>query len=249
MRKEEKRSARTSRRSKIAVIVILLAAAGGFAALCMTKTVKVEGNIHVTDAEVRTMVREMPLYENSVLLCLIQKVRPAAGSGFVEKIDLSLLGPDEVLARVTEKEFAGCTPVNGKYWYFDGRGVILAASDVPEEEREEEARIPVVEGFEKASAGVGEALPFADTELFFRLTALFRALRESAGVPDRTVVGEDGAVTVYYGDVRAALGDLSCLDEKITRLDAVLPDTKGLKGVLHLENYDGSTDSVIFEKD
>ena len=56
-------------------------------------------------------------------------------------------------------------------------------------------------------------------------------------------------VTLYMGDVRVSIGEADKLSEKIMKLRDLSPHLKDLSGVLHLENYSSSSDTIIFTKD
>ena len=56
-------------------------------------------------------------------------------------------------------------------------------------------------------------------------------------------------LTLYYGDIRVTLGPDTLLEEKITRVAAILPKISGKSGVLHLEDYSKDTVNIIFTED
>ena len=56
-------------------------------------------------------------------------------------------------------------------------------------------------------------------------------------------------MTLYFGDIRARLGSEDNIEEKVARLEQLLPSAEGKKGVFRMENYTGSGDNVSFEQD
>ena len=54
---------------------------------------------------------------------------------------------------------------------------------------------------------------------------------------------------MYFDDVRVCLGDMTLLEEKIQRLDAILPELEGEDGVLHMEAYSESHSTFTFTRD
>ena len=52
---------------------------------------------------------------------------------------------------------------------------------------------------------------------------------------------------LYYGSVEVNMGNDENMDEKMNRLIGILPQLKGMKGVLHLENVTEDTASVVFD--
>ena len=60
---------------------------------------------------------------------------------------------------------------------------------------------------------------------------------------------EDSEVTLYYEKIRILLGEDRETEEKISRAAAILPELSGKSGELHLEEYNGSTENIIFSED
>ncbi len=56
-------------------------------------------------------------------------------------------------------------------------------------------------------------------------------------------------MTLYFDEVKAALGAGDNLDEKIMKLQYMLPSLVGEKGTLHMENYTEETKKTSFEPD
>lgn len=53
-----------------------------------------------------------------------------------------------------------------------------------------------------------------------------------------------GEATLYLKNIQVLLGGNENLNGKITELSSMLPQLEGLKGTLHLENYDESSTAV-----
>ncbi len=66
---------------------------------------------------------------------------------------------------------------------------------------------------------------------------------------DRIYFGSDGSLTLYFGEVRVLLGTGDNLDEKIMKLQYMLPELSGKKGTLRMENYTEDTQNIPFEPD
>ena len=56
-------------------------------------------------------------------------------------------------------------------------------------------------------------------------------------------------MTLYYGTVRVTLGEDNLLEEKITRVAAILPKLTGKSGILHMEDYVKGAETIIFTED
>ena len=66
---------------------------------------------------------------------------------------------------------------------------------------------------------------------------------------DRIYFGRDDTITLYFDDIRVALGQAKDLDEKVMKLQYMLPEIEGMSGELRMENYNEETKSVSFEPD
>lgn len=56
-------------------------------------------------------------------------------------------------------------------------------------------------------------------------------------------------MTLYFGNVRVILGTSAYIDEKVTRLQHILPNLLGESGVLDMRDYQDVSDTVTFLRD
>ena len=61
--------------------------------------------------------------------------------------------------------------------------------------------------------------------------------------------GANQALTLYFDQMRVALGNSGSLDEKVGRLYEIYPDLEGRSGVLRMENYTNDSKFISFEQD
>jgi hypothetical protein len=66
--------------------------------------------------------------------------------------------------------------------------------------------------------------------------------------PDAVEFDEELNVYLIYGDITVELGQDLLMEEKLARVAAILPSIEGQNGVLHMSDYDGSSDNVVFSK-
>ena len=107
--------------------------------------------------------------------------------------------------------------------------------------------MPLITGLSFDSVAVGEILPVEDTSVFNTILALTRMIDRYDIQPDYVEFAEDQSMTLYYGNVKIALGTDQELEEKMTRVAAILPKLDGLAGTLHLEDYTEETQNIIFD--
>ena len=66
---------------------------------------------------------------------------------------------------------------------------------------------------------------------------------------DKIYFDSDYQVTLIFGEARIALGDSRDIDEKIMKLQYILPDLAGKSGTLDMREYSEDTKSYSFEQD
>ncbi|MCI1721551.1 MAG: FtsQ-type POTRA domain-containing protein [Lachnospiraceae bacterium] len=108
--------------------------------------------------------------------------------------------------------------------------------------------IPLIEGLVFSEAAVGETLPVADPGVFKTIASLKNIVNKNNIPPDRVIFAEDGTLSLVYGQASVLLGADENLEAKLEELTGILPKMTDLSGTLHLENFDGTQDRVIFDK-
>ena len=88
-----------------------------------------------------------------------------------------------------------------------------------------------------------------DEDMLEDMLEIALILEESEVQAEKIGLAEDGRYMLTMGNVRVQLGRNIYMSEKISELKGLLPELEGLSGVLHLEEYDATKDSIIFRKD
>lgn len=206
-------------------------------------TVYVEGNIHYSEEEIIGMVMEGRYGSNSLLLSLKYKDKSMEDIPFVEKMDVSVLDPHTIKIEVYEKALAGYVEYLEKCMYFDKDGIVTEISD------ERTAGVPQVTGLHFDHVLLHEPLPVEDAGIFHTILNITQLVNKYNLSVDRIYFGRGGTITLYFGGVRVALGAGENLDEKIMRLQYMLPSLEGKSGTLKMENYTEETKNTSFEPD
>ncbi len=82
------------------------------------------------------------------------------------------------------------------------------------------------------------------------MLALTRMTEKYNITPDSVEFNENSEIILHYYDtVRILLGTDTALEEKMTRVAAILPSLSGLSGELHMEDYKDGDSSFVFSKD
>ncbi|GFI01825.1 FtsQ-type POTRA domain-containing protein [Lachnospiraceae bacterium 64-25] len=206
-------------------------------------TIYVEGNIHYTNEEIIDMVMEGHYGNNSLLLSLVYKDKSITDIPFIEKMDVSVMDPNTIKIEVYEKALAGYVEYLERYMYFDKDGIVVESS------YEKTDGVPMVAGLKFDYVVVHERLPVEDEAIFASILNITQLVNKYNLSVDRIYFGSDGSLTLYFDEVKAALGAGDNLDEKIMKLQYMLPSLVGEKGTLHMENYTEETKKTSFEPD
>lgn len=206
-------------------------------------TVMVMGSSYYTEDEIKEIVLKGPLATNSVLAPMLYSKSETEDIAFVEAVKVSRENRHTLCISVEEIEPVGCVKYLDCYMYFDKMGMVIASSV------ERDMRVPYFEGTEIDKVVLGEEIPFVDESMLNTAVSLSRIFDKSQEVPDHITFDDNGEITLIYGEITAMLGQDKYLDDKMTRLIAIMPNIKGQKGILHLENVNETKKVITFEKE
>lgn len=232
----------------IGIAVLLLAAMLGAGYYVIGKytvsTVYVEGNVHYTEDEIKEIVMEGPLGNNSLYLSLKYKNKGIQGIPFVDVMDVSILAPDAVKITVYEKVLTGYVKYLDTYMYFDKDGYVVESSSV------KTVGVPQITGLEFDHVVLGEQLPVENPEVFTGILNMTKLLEKYELDSEKIYFQSSGDITVYFGDVKVLLGnDDATLEDKLMLLPELLPNLEGRNGTLQMESYSESGGRYTFQPD
>lgn len=239
-----------SGRRRFLLPAVLLAIAAVLAAVFLfilqyfhVENIYVEGNLHYTSDEIIQMVTGQRFGDNSLYLALKYRDRGIQDIPFIQTMDVDVLSPDTIKITVYEKSVAGYVKYLDRYMYFDRDGIVVEASVTKTE------GIPEITGIDFSQVVLYEALPVENQDIFREILSITQILSKYGLSADKIYFDDTGEMTLYFGDVRARLGSEDNMEEKVARLQQLLPSAEGKKGVFRLENYSGSGENVSFELD
>ncbi|MCM1124415.1 MAG: FtsQ-type POTRA domain-containing protein [Eubacterium sp.] len=206
-------------------------------------TVYVEGNVHYTNEEIMEMIMGGRYGNNSLFLSLKYRDKEMEDIPFIQEMDVSVEARDTVRITVYEKAMAGYVSYLGRYVYFDKDGIVVETS------MEKTAGIPQVTGLQFDHVILHEALPVENPDVFSEILNITQQLERYSMVADRIYFDSDYKVTLLFGEARVALGDSQYIDEKIMKLQYILPELTGKKGMLDMREYSEDTKSYTFEQE
>lgn len=206
-------------------------------------TVHVEGNIHYTNEEITEMVMGGRFGDNSLFLSLKYRDKGIEGVPFIEMMDVSIEAKDTIRITVYEKALAGYVRYLGRCVYFDKDGIVVETS------LEETVGVPQVTGLSFDHVVLHEALPVDKPELFNEILNITQQLDKYSLVADKIYFDSTYQVTLYFGEARVALGENVDIDEKIMKLQYLMPSLLGKSGILDMREYSEDTTTYSFEQD
>ena len=227
----------------LAVIGLLLGAGYYLLTAYSVANVYVDGNVHYTEEEIREIVMEGPLGNNSLYLSLKYKNRGVENIPFVDGMDVTILAPDTIKITVYEKALAGYVQFMDNNMYFDRDGYVVESSDV------KTYGIPQIAGLQFDYVILGQRLPVEDETVFARIMSITNLLDKYELIVDKIYLQDNTDITLFFGDVRVALGEGQNLEEKIMVLPTFLGNLEGKAGTLRMENYSTDTRVTVFEED
>lgn len=236
------------RRFKICILataLFLTAAAAGcfyFKKAYTVRTVYVEGNVHYSEEEIKAIVMDGALGDNSLYLSFKYKNKGIEGIPFVDVMDVEILSPDTIRIVVYEKALTGCIKYMDTYVYFDKDGCVVECSSV------RTVGVPQVTGLTFERIVIGEPIDAGNTEVFGSVLEITKLLKKYGLVSDKIYFNRSGEITIYFEDVKVALGsDASTLEDKLMLLPEFLPQLKGKNGILQMQAFDSESGKYAFK--
>lgn len=226
----------------VACTVLVLLIAGIFIYEKYTiRTIYVEGNTHYTDEEIKDMVIDGKLSNNSIYLSILYRNKEIKDVPFIETMDVTILSPDTIQINVYEKALAGYVEFLGRYMYFDKDGTIVESSE------QKTSGIPQVTGLTYGYVVLYQRLPVEDETIFKQILNITQLLNKYGISTDKIYFDAAFKMTLYFGDAKVMIGGQDYLDEKILKLKYILPELVGKKGILRMENYSEDTKNITFQ--
>ncbi len=226
-----------------AIAAALVAAVIFFFVYFRVENVEVMGSSHYTDEEVREMILRGPMASNSVLAPLLYSQDEVEDVLFVEGFSVTQLNRNTIAISVKEKQPVGCIPYLDSYIYFDRTGVFIEGS------RQRDESVPYFDGIQVNRVVMGEKLPIKGDTVLNTAVALATIFQKNQMIPDHIQFDNNYQISLLYGDITVMLGKDRYLEDKMTRVIAILPMIEGKKGILHVESVTDSVKTITFEEE
>lgn len=211
---------------------------------CRIKTVTVTGNELHEDQVIEDVILNDRYSWNSVYVFVKYRFCKPETIPFVDTVEVTLKSPTELNIRVYEKDMIGYLYVEstGQNAYIDRDGIV------------EELSTRVIDGvIEIKGLNVGKVtlyktLKTDNRNLFKNLLSLTNTLRKYHINPSVITVEDGSRFYLTCEDVLVNFGNATDLNDKIVRLEKILPQLEGMKGELHLDEWENADSDITFEK-
>ena len=225
------------------IVVLLLAGVIFYFTYYQVDEVQVMGSSHYSEKQIKKMVLRGPMASNSILAPIIYTKKNTKDVPFVEGYTVTRLNRHTICVSVKEKDIVGCIPCLDSYIYFDRNGTFIESAT----ERNE--KIPFFDGIKVKHVIYNEELPIKDKMVMNTAVALSTIFQKNDKIPDHIEFSDDGQISLLYGDITVKLGKDEYLEDKMTRVLAILPLISDKKGILHAENVNDNSKMITLEQE
>ena len=226
------------------LIIALVTALGAILVwkVFVVKSVTVKGNEIYSDKQIEDWVLDKEYSWNSLYVYFENKLNKTEEIPFVDSLQIHLKSPQKLEITVEEKGILGYlyVPSLGKNAYFDKDGFVVEISS------EIIAGVTKISGLSVDTAEVYKKLSIVDNSKLLRtLLNVTPLLKKYEQIPE-TILIENSNVYLNYGQIQVNLGSGTDLNEKILRMDQILPQLDGASGMLHLETWSDNNTDIYF---
>lgn len=206
------------------------------------KEIAVTGNKNFTATQIQEEILKDGLCQNTLyfLWKYSDRGRAEAALPFLSSIEVKMASPVRVEIKVHEKNAVGYTRALGKYVYFDRTGMVIGNSQKLLE------KVPEVTGITVDKVELYETLSTTDEKKLSNVVQAADLLNQEGLVPDEIRYSTKGQLILIFGKLNVMLGDESSMEEKISVLNAILPNVEQKTGNLYLENYSSQSQTVPY---
>ncbi len=243
-------AARRKKKKTVAVILaVLILLLGAGAVVFVNKAfavreITIEGSDKYSYDELYSYIFADRNDRNTLFFKYTDRKAPAIEIPFIAKVSMDVQWPDKIAVTVYEKSIVGYVVYKGTNMYFDKDGVIVECSN------ERFADVPEIEGLNYDTIVMYDKLEVPDKDIFNTLNNFSQYLEKYQIPADVISVIDDNKLSVKVDDVTVLLGNYdNSMPDKLYKLKCMMPKFDGLKGTLHLEDYDGTVQDVYFKEE
>lgn len=223
----------------ICLVIILTFVIGVF--FCKTEKLVVKGCTWNSESEMEKMLRKPSGTENLLYFLFYYRFLYKGEIPLADQISVRMTSLTGAEVTVHEKNVVGYISYDNAYIYVDDQGRMT------ELRADEPAEIPKIEGVTVDKFRKGELIPIGDQEIVSGIITICKAIRKAQITGVRRIsCDEKGDFHIFTDTIEVRLGQKNNLDEKVGLAANLLQKLDGHRGILHLEEYNGSGGSQSF---
>lgn len=255
-----------------AMVLIVLVALLSFINYYSLQNVTVLGNVHYTEEEIKAEVTKGILGNNTWVVSHTRSSFTPDDMELIDQIDVTMKDHHTLQITVQERQLIGYVQYLDCNLYFDSEGRVMDSVIREEENGTDTAdggsealtaeavgktatsfvaamkEAPRITGLSFTHAQLHEILPVSDDSVFYTILGIARMINKYDINPDEVNFDENMQITLTYGNLTVNLGKDELIEEKLTRMAAILPSIEGKSGVLHMEDYTSGTQNIVFSQ-
>lgn len=226
----------------ILFILVLVAGTLLYLSTWTVDKVQVEGcEVVNTQSVSDAMKAEAPL-DNTLLLCMKNKLNKIGDIQFVSKMDIEITDKNTVTVTVYEKSIAGCVLYKGDYVYFDKDGIVLDAS------KKRVGSVPLIKGLSFTEWNIGKKLPSDDDKKFQTILTITQLVEKYGLEIDGIKFTAENEIVLQHGGITIELGEGEYLAVQMMNLGNILKNLEGMSGTLYMKDFDSENATASFSK-
>lgn len=241
-----KRLARKRRRLKIlksfCISVVLIGILALTIYLCQGRTITVTGNGNYSADMIKKDIFSNVITENTLYQRIMGLIDKSVKLPYLDAYEIKYEGLDKMTVVVYEKEPVAYFITDAGNVLFDKDGIILRIQAEPP------AGIPCIDGIKAEKTEQFKPVSLEDADIFPMIKNLVAQLRKNNLSPDRILLNDKNEMEIFFGNINVKLGTDASLENKISRLIALMPSIEGKSGILYMEDVDENTDKISFIK-
>lgn len=206
------------------------------------KHIDVVGNKQFSSVEISNHILSDKYCKYAPYLFIKYKLFKPKQMPFVADIDVKLTSINTVEVNVKEKPIVAYAEHLNSHIFFDCDGIIVESSDrtIPNLVR--------LDGLDFKNYKLYEKPDLENPIILNSLSKIVRRLNKYNLSPSSMSFNERGEIDIYFDRLKVQLGMQDNLDEKMSRIAAILPILDEKQGTLKLNTYRKSGDSIIYKK-
>ena len=224
----------------IAVLVVILGLVAYLNSYKLEE-IKVSECEYADEKLIASIVQDKAFADNTLALCLTNKLKPVEGIQFVDKIEIDYLSKNSVSVTVYEKALAGCVEYMNSYIYFDKDGIVLesAATMMP--------GVPYIKGLEFDEWEIGKSLPIQDERRFRAILTVTQLIEKYELDIDGIKFTASNELVLTHDNITIELGEGEYLEIQMMNLGSILEGLEGKEGTLNMKDFDSDDATASFK--